>query len=799
MSDVGSPIDRRWAVWFLAVLAPGAESFTFQTFTDCPATRKQNRRGDPLARILHGSLDQHWDALVELSRRVAGIYVCINETDLKGRTAANIVRVRAYFADLDGADLSNLRRFGLRPHIVIQTSVGRYHAYWLIADAPLDRFQDTQRRLISLMDSDRKVKDLPRVMRLPGFPHQKDPAHPFLVTGATGQSGAPYSDADFQAALADAEKNHAHLTKPPREKLAERALKLLPQGPPDMRQGYPDGHRTCELTRRAGWCLGPWNMSKADATAACLDWNQHNTPPLGEEKVRSTVASIAKADAKKRQRMNGQQNTDPADKNGREPTQREKLISIGLDADLWHDKDGNSFASVTIDGHQESYAINGRSFRNWLTRKYGERYPIRIGDKNCPSAPGSQAQTEAINSLAAKAASGAENQPAVRVGQHAGSIYLDLGTPDWSAVAISSDGWDIVASPPVRFIRPMGLRALPVPVKGGNIKELAQFLNVATADDFIMVVSYLMATLRPTGPYPVLIVNGEQGSGKSIACRVLRRLIDPNAAELRTDTRDERDLLLAAKNGWIVALDNLSYVRNDLSDAICRIATKGAFATRALYTNDEEFLLEVCRPLLLNGIPPLASRADLADRAIVWVLPTMPEGRRRPEEEFWGDFDKAAPRILGALLDGVSGALRDYRSVALKNSYRMMDFAKWAEAGCRALGCPPGTFERAYARSRLSATDDALDADPVAGAVIEFMSDKDEFEGTATELLNTLMLCVSVPQRDRRWPKDATRLSGHLRRLPPLLRPRGIEIDFGDRTPDAARKRLIKIKRTGPK
>ena len=80
---------------------------------------------------------------------------------------------------------------------------------------------------------------------------------------------------------------------------------------------------------------------------------------------------------------------------------------------------------------------------------------------------------------------------------------------------------------------------------------------------------------------------------KTLACRVLRRLINSNGAELRTDTRDERDLLLAARNSWVVALDNLSYVRNDLSDAICHIATKGAFATRALYTNDDVFFLEV--------------------------------------------------------------------------------------------------------------------------------------------------------------------------------------------------------------
>jgi hypothetical protein len=128
----------------------------------------------------------------------------------------------------------------------------------------------------------------------------------------------------------------------------------------------------------------------------------------------------------------------------------------------------------------------------------------------------------------------------------------------------------------------------------------------------------------------------------------------------------------------------------------------------------------------------------------------------------------------------------------------MIDFAKWAEVGCRALGAPAGAFERAYAANRSSATEEALDADPVAVAVLDLIIKREHFVGTATELLFALEGCGLSYQLDRRWPKDATRLSSHLRRLPPLLRPRGIEIAFS-RTTDTARKRLIEIKRVDPK
>jgi hypothetical protein len=490
---------------------------------------------------------------------------------------------------------------------------------------------------------------------------------------------------------------------------------------------------------------------------------------------------------------------DRTEKTDRELTQRDKLLLVGLSAEFWHDKDHNAFATVKVEQHKENYSIKSTAFRNWLTRGYGDRYPLKIGDTVCPSAPSTQALTEAIDALHAKAMSGPEYTPAIRIAKHNGLIHIDLGQPQWNAVEMSSDGWRIVPVPPTRFIRPRGLRPLVTPVAGGCLSELREFVNVGNDEDFVLVIGWLIAALRPTGPYPVLIINGEHGAGKSICCRVIRRLIDPNAAELRSEPRDERDLLLAAKNGWVVALDNLSYVKNDLSDGVCRIATKGAFATRALYTDDEEFLLEVCRPVLLNGIPPLASRADLTDRAVVIVLPNMDDTKRRTEEEFWTGFEIAAPRIFGALLDGLSGAIRCLPSTELQRSTRMMDFAKWAEAGCRGLGATPGTFEDAYAANRSSANEDALDADSVAGAVLRLMMKKGQFSGTATELLTALETYSPSNRQDRRWPKDATRLSGQLRRVAPLLRPRGIEIDFDQRSPDAARNRLIEIKSLGGK
>src|SRR5262249_30177683 len=134
--------------------------------------------------------------------------------------------------------------------------------------------------------------------------------------------------------------------------------------------------------------------------------------------------------------------------------------------------------------------------------------------------------------------------------------------------------------------------------------------------DWRLVVSWLLAALRPVGPYPVLVVYGEQGSAKSSLVRVLRALVDPNTAALRRPPREERDLVIAATNGWLIALDNLSHLPDWLSDGLCCLATGSGFATRELYTDADEAIFAARRPVVLNGIEEVATRGDLLDRAI---------------------------------------------------------------------------------------------------------------------------------------------------------------------------------------
>ena len=241
---------------------------------------------------------------------------------------------------------------------------------------------------------------------------------------------------------------------------------------------------------------------------------------------------------------------------------------------------------------------------------------------------------------------GPERATFVRLAHHEDKLFLDLCDDAWRAVEIDRHRWRVIDSKdcPVRFRRAKGMQALPEPERGGSVNALRDFVNVANDDEFKLILGWLVAALRDTGPYPILTLNGEPGAAKSTTQKVLRELLDPNLAPLRSEPKDVRDLLIAATNGNLVAFDNLSRIPVWLSDALCRLATGGGFTTRELYTDGDETIFNVQRPALINGIEELLSRGDLLDRAIIINPPQIDDAKRKPEREFYKAFYAERPQ-----------------------------------------------------------------------------------------------------------------------------------------------------------
>jgi hypothetical protein len=488
-------------------------------------------------------------------------------------------------------------------------------------------------------------------------------------------------------------------------------------------------------------------------------------------------------------RNSGETASAGADQEEHKPTQAELLVRCALEADLFHTPAGDSYATVPVNDHRETYPVKAKGFRRWLVRAYFERYD---------RPPGNQALQDALGLLEACAEfDGPEREIYVRVAEHGGNIYVDLADEDWRVVEITPVGRRTLPGEdvPVRFRRPRGMLSLPAPPRandgdGGCDGLLRRFFNVSGEEDLRLITAWLVAALRPTGPYPVLLFQGEQGSAKSTAERLVRALVDPSAAPLRTTPRSEHDLFIAADNAHVIALDNISTLQPWLSDALCRLSTGGGFSTRTLYENREEELFDGMKPVILNGITDVATRPDLLDRALAVCLPPIPDEGRRPEAELWEEFDRRRPAILASLFDAVSGALRSVEDVRLEGMPRMADFAVWATAAEGSLGWEPGVFMAAYAGNRQETTDTALDADPVAAAVLELMADKDEWVGSATELWKALSELIDEGLRHTKaWPGAPNALTGRLKRLAPTLR--GVGIEYGEDRSGRSRNKVL--------
>jgi hypothetical protein len=469
--------------------------------------------------------------------------------------------------------------------------------------------------------------------------------------------------------------------------------------------------------------------------------------------------------------------------------QRETLIECAEGVELFHTPGGDSFASLPVGDHREIWPLRSKNCKRWLTRAFYQK--LR-------KPPGAQAMLDALALLEAIAQfDSPSHQVFTRFAPYSDGLYLDLCNEKWEAVEITSSGWRIVQNPPVRFRRAKGMLPLPYPTRGGSLSALRGLINIGDDQNWILVLSWLVAASRSQGPYPILILLGEQGSAKSTTAKLLRGVIDPASAPVRTPPRDERDLLIAAHNSGVVAFDNMSGIRPWLSDGLCRLTTGGGSSTRELYTDMDEVILDVTRPVILNGIQHLAERPDLADRAVILNLPRIEDTARREEKELFEAYERERPAILGALLTAVSVALARLPEIKLARRPRMADFARWATAAEPALGFQPGAFMNAYSGNRSEAVQETLESDPVGAAILGWIGDRTdnyEWKGTNKRLLEVLGQTADERERTSRvWPKTPRGLSGQLRRVATFLRETGIEIDFPDkRTTGGARILTIK-------
>lgn len=457
----------------------------------------------------------------------------------------------------------------------------------------------------------------------------------------------------------------------------------------------------------------------------------------------------------------------------------------------WTTEDGRLFLDYMERGVRRTMTISptgGCDFRGWFAAFCVDRFSL------VPNG-------DLINSAQTYFAywvrnTGPKLKDHIRVGGRIGELYLDTGNDTNDAWRITPTGIELVKGGPthIRMLRGAGVLPLVEPDLDAHPSEFPTLLRkyIASDDDTLMLLTaWLLGCLRPEGPYPVLTISGEQGSGKSTVLRLMRRIIDPHALDMRTPPEDQRDLQAMVRNSFILAFDNVSYISNKMSDALCVISTgTGAQGGRALYTNAEESAVRVCRPVAMNGIPDVVERGDLVDRSIHVHLPRIDPRLRRDDSEFWDSFHTDHPRLLGSLMNAALKAMQNYGNVVLAEKPRMSAFAVWAVAAEEAFGWTPGRLMEVYKNNRSAAESQMLEFNGMASALLRMMSKQKEFSGTYSELIGQLE--TNIGPRER-LPQTSHSFAAELKRIRPALERHGLRFFNAGRSTTSEQKGRSRI------
>ena len=469
----------------------------------------------------------------------------------------------------------------------------------------------------------------------------------------------------------------------------------------------------------------------------------------------------------------------------------DELVTLArAQCQLHHDADRNAVAVIPMPTRREVWRVYSSGFEDWLRAAYWRAKEMGVPETTMKSA---------LATLAAAGINdGDEIEVHVRAARCDDGYLIDLADEQWQAIHVTPQGWRVVNESPVYFTRTPSMRSLPMPVPTrmthGDVGLLWQHTNVPTHSR-VMVLAWLLDCFRPDTPFPVLELVGEQGSAKSTTQFVLRSLVDPNKVMLRGRPKTVEDVFVAAANNWLVSYENLSGLTPEQQDAFCTLATGCGFASRQLYTNGEEHVMETKRPVVLNGIAVVATRPDLIDRVIHVDLPTIPADARRDDADTYAGWERDQSKVFAGLLDLFSAALAILPTVKLTQKQRMADYERLGEAVARAMGFAAGEFQQQYAELVRAGIDRALESNAVAQALDKYLADRVlplNWQGTAGQLYD-LLNTHSIPDRSS-WPRSPKGLSDQLRRIAPAYRAKGIDITHLGHSREGARWRIAQTR-----
>jgi hypothetical protein len=469
----------------------------------------------------------------------------------------------------------------------------------------------------------------------------------------------------------------------------------------------------------------------------------------------------------------------------------EILIELGEAnvKNFFSDQYNKAYAIFKVNNILQIWPIRSRTFKLWLQKLLWQEKHKAVY---------SEALNTAINSLEANALFNDKKiELTNRTALYDSTIYYDLTNEKWQAVKITVDGWSVIDKTPVLFRRYEHQDPQCLPDKDGDVAEVLNFINLKDEDDQLLVLVTLITYFIPDIQHVAVILYGAQGSGKSTALELIRSLVDPSKIPLQGLPRDNEEAVIKLQHHYCYFLDNLSHLPNWLNDILCSAITGGGNSKRKLYTDEDEEIYSYKRCIALNGINCVVVKPDLLDRSILLELNRTDIKHRSEERKLNQAFKEAKPRILAGIFNALSKALAIYPNIEIDNLPRMSSYARWGYAVAEALGESGDKFLQAYWRNIGKQTSEILNDNLLALAVIDFMQDKDEWNGIAGDLLKELQEIaddLSIDIKDKQFPKQPNTLTRKLNTLKVTLEQAGIEYTKSKHTEKG---RLIFLRKVG--
>ena len=370
-----------------------------------------------------------------------------------------------------------------------------------------------------------------------------------------------------------------------------------------------------------------------------------------------------------------------------------------------------------------------------------------------------------------------------RVARAEGGAKIDIGDEENTRVLVKPGAWSLLKKDSFTvFSRNEATLPMAIPATLSALELLRPYINLDDEQYSILLawITYLLVHPKCSSTkYPILVLLGEQGSGKSLVCLLLQRIIDPSTIGLQPLPKNTKDIAIVLNNSHLALFDNIRFITPERSDDLCRASSGSVITGRTLYTDAGITILPMHGAFVLNGIHEFVVQSDFAQRCVTLRTERLNAHQLRSESELMKKFEHDLPGIFAGLLDLAAQILLHVESAEITHPNRMFDFVKWLAGMECARGVPAGTFQTKYDDMIRSSQLETLLTSPLANALLEFVDllDDREWSGTAGELLEALEVTENARTIwSSDWPKNAISLAKRIDALKASFISQGVEI-----------------------